>query len=191
MSPVGSRPRRRSGPEGGEPTVFVSDERPGADGQVEPVVVLERWATLATALLGELGIEGEAELSVLFVDEAHIARLNQRHLGHEGPTDVLAFPIDGTPDVSAAGLAPGRSADDPDDQPLLLGDVVICPAVAARQAPGHAGSVEDELALLLVHGVLHVTGMDHASDAERAAMQARERELLDRLHGPLTRDPWQ
>jgi probable rRNA maturation factor len=66
--------------------------------------------------------------------------------------------------------------------PLLLGDVVVCPAVAARQAPQHAGSYEDELALLVVHGVLHVLGMDHADPAEEATMQARERELLDRYH---------
>jgi probable rRNA maturation factor len=70
--------------------------------------------------------------------------------------------------------------------PLLLGDVVICPAVAARQAPEHAGTVDDELALLVVHGVLHVLGHDHADDEERLIMQARERELLELYiwHGP-------
>jgi probable rRNA maturation factor len=174
--------------------VFVTDERPGPDdgaaGEPEPVVDLERWAAFATAVLGELGVEGEAELAVLFVDEDHIAALNQRHLGHPGPTDVLAFPIDGSSEVSTSGLAPGRATENPDDLPLLLGDVVVCPAVAARQAPDHAGTLDDELALLVVHGVLHVLGMDHATDEERAAMQAREREVLDRLHGPLTRDPW-
>jgi probable rRNA maturation factor len=65
---------------------------------------------------------------------------------------------------------------------MLLGDVVVCPAVAARQAPTHAGSYDDELALLVVHGVLHVLGMDHAEPDEAARMQARERELLDRYH---------
>ena len=60
--------------------------------------------------------------------------------------------------------------------------MVVCPAVAARQAPEHAGSYDDELALLVVHGVLHVLGMDHADPTEAAAMQARERELLDRYH---------
>jgi probable rRNA maturation factor len=192
MSPVPARPRRRTGPDGGEPTVFVTDERPDgpAGGPPEPPVDLERWSAFATAVLGDLGVAGEAELSVLFVDEEHIARLNERHLGHGGPPDVLAFPIDGTPEVSTSGLAPGRGSDDPDDQPLLLGDVVVCPAVAARQAPGHAGTLDDELALLIVHGVLHILGMDHATDDERVAMQAREREVLDRLHGSLARDPW-
>ena len=66
--------------------------------------------------------------------------------------------------------------------PLLLGDVVICPAVAARQAPDHAGTVDDELALLVVHGVLHVLGHDHAEAHERPAMQARERQLLELHH---------
>ncbi len=65
---------------------------------------------------------------------------------------------------------------------MLLGDVVVCPAIAARQAPAHAGSYDDEIALLVVHGVLHVLGMDHAEPADEAAMQARERELLDRHH---------
>ncbi|HEY4608917.1 MAG TPA: rRNA maturation RNase YbeY, partial [Ilumatobacteraceae bacterium] len=81
---------------------------------------------------------------------------------------------------------PDRAPPDPADMPLLLGDVVICPAVAARQAPEHAGTVDDELALLVVHGVLHVLGHDHADESERLVMQARERELLEQFvwHGP-------
>jgi probable rRNA maturation factor len=67
--------------------------------------------------------------------------------------------------------------------PLLLGDVLVCPVVAERNAPDHAGTYEDELALLVVHGTLHVLGMDHADEAETAVMQAREREHLFR-HGP-------
>ena len=65
---------------------------------------------------------------------------------------------------------------------MLLGDVVICPAVAQRQAPEHAGNLDDELALLLVHGILHVMGRDHAEADEAEAMRARERELLERHH---------
>jgi probable rRNA maturation factor len=165
--------------------VFVSDEQEG-----QPVDA-RRWADLATGVLGELGVEGEAELSVLFVDEAHIAELNQRFMGHSGPTDVLSFPIDGLPEPSTSGVPPaGSSSYDPDDQPLLLGDVVIAPEVAARQAAGHAGTYDDEVALLLVHGILHLFGMDHAEPAERAAMQQRERDLLEQLHGTPARDPW-
>jgi probable rRNA maturation factor len=95
-------------------------------------------------------------------------------MGVDGPTDVLSFPLD------AADAAV------PDGVPVLLGDVVVCPIVAAEQAPQHAGTLDDELALLVVHGVLHVLGHDHATPAETEVMQARERELLERhhWHGP-------
>ena len=98
------------------------------------------------------------------VDEADIAELNAEHMGKSGPTDVLSFPIDG------AEASPG---------PWLLGDVVICPAVARRYAVDHGRSFDDELALLVVHGVLHVLGMDHADPDEARLMQAREAELLE------------
>jgi len=65
--------------------------------------------------------------------------------------------------------------------PLVLGDVVVCPTVAARQASDHVGTVDDELALLVVHGVLHLLNYDHAEEHEAASMQRRERELLDRF----------
>jgi probable rRNA maturation factor len=81
-----------------------------------------------------------------------------------------------------ATRGPDRAPVDPGDLPLLLGDVVICPAVAARQAPTHAGTVDDEIALLLVHGILHVLGHDHAEDTAAVAMRARERALLETHH---------
>jgi probable rRNA maturation factor len=134
-------------------------------------------------------------MSVLFVDELTMTDLNNRFMGHEGPTDVLSFPIDGDPTPPGrwpddGGPGPDRADDTPDDLPLLLGDVVICPAVASRNAPEHAGSFDDEIALLVVHGILHLMGMDHAVEAERNAMQTRERELLSAHYGPLTSDPW-
>jgi probable rRNA maturation factor len=184
-----SRRRRRRGPEDGEVTVFVADEQ-----HAHPVQT-GRWQLLAQRVLADEGVEGECELSVLFVDEGAIASLNERFMGHDGPTDVLSFPIDGEgnppgrwPD--SGGPGPDRDDDDADDLPLLLGDVVICPAVAAANAPGHAGSYDDEVALLVVHGVLHLLGMDHADAAGQTAMQARERELLADHHGPLAADPW-
>ncbi|MEZ5205259.1 MAG: rRNA maturation RNase YbeY [Acidimicrobiales bacterium] len=84
-------------------------------------------------------MSGDAELALLFVDEPAIAELNQRFMGHEGPTDVLAFPIDDDDDV-LIGRSPDGSSSGPDrgpsdDVPLLLGDVVVCPAVAARNVP--------------------------------------------------------
>ena len=124
-----------------------------------------------------------------------MATLNLRFMEHEGPTDVLSFPLDDDavelgrwPDATSTG--PDRVPGDPDDAPLLLGDVVICPAVAARNAPDHAGTYDDEMALLLVHGVLHVLGMDHDELTDEAAMQQRERDLLAEHHGPLAGDPW-
>jgi probable rRNA maturation factor len=150
----------------------------GADEQQEAPVEVARWVDLARNVLLAEGVSGDAELSLLFVDEEAIAGLNQRYMDSEGPTDVLAFPIDDAPRAGHgadgdAPLAPG---------PLLLGDVVVCPRVAQRQAPEHTGTYDDELALLVVHGVLHVLGHDHAEADEAAAMQARERHLLERFH---------
>ena len=169
----------RLGPEG-EVQVFGADEQSAA-----PVDV-DRWVALAQDVLVAEGVQGDAELSLLFVDEATIAELNERFMDAKGPTDVLAFPIDDPvvagrwPDASTTG--PDREDPDPGDLPLLLGDVVVCPAVAERQAPSHAGSYEDEMALLVVHGILHVLGHDHAEPDDTAVMQSRERELLDQFH---------
>jgi probable rRNA maturation factor len=163
--------------------VFAADEQTGF-----PVDTL-RWVHLAQAVLADEGVRGETELSLLFVDEVAIGDLNKRFLGKDGPTDVLAFPIDEEPVESgrnpdSGGTGPGFSSD-LDELPTLLGDVVICPAVASRNAPEHAGTYEDEIALLVVHGVLHLLGMDHMEDDEAEAMEARERELLARHHRPL------
>jgi probable rRNA maturation factor len=156
----------------GEVKVFGADEQ-----QAAPVDV-GRWVELARNVLVAEGVAGDAELSLLFVDEDTISGLNRRFMDLDGPTDVLAFPIDDPAD-DPAGRGGARSSG---PEPLLLGDVVVCPAVAERQAPEHAGSYDDELALLVVHGVLHVLGHDHAGLDEAATMQARERELLQRFH---------
>ena len=176
-------PRRIGGD--GEPEVFVADE------QLDLPVELERWQQLATEVLRSEGVRGLAELALLFVTEAEMGELNEMHMGKPGPTNVLAFPIDAAEaEIVLHGQptsrGPDRSPADPGDMPLLLGDVVICPAVAARQAPAHAGTVEDEMALLVVHGVLHVLGHDHDDDDQTRAMRAREVALLQEhhWHGP-------
>ncbi|MGH9103647.1 MAG: rRNA maturation RNase YbeY [Acidimicrobiales bacterium] len=161
--------------------VFAADE------QSDKPVDTERWVCLARSVLSEEGVRGDAELSLLFVDAAAISELNLRFLGREGPTDVLAFPIDEEPPAGgrfpdSGGPGPGWSPAEETDAPLLLGDVVICPEVAAANAPEHAGSYEDEMALLVVHGILHLRGHDHEGDEEAEAMEGRERELLDRFH---------
>jgi probable rRNA maturation factor len=137
-------------------------------------------------VLDDEGVPADAEVSLIFVDEDAIADLNHRFLDGTGPTDVLAFPIDHEPAPGgrrpdSGGRGPGSPAD-ADEPPLVLGDVVICPAVAARQAPEHGNAAADETALLVVHGLLHLLGHDHAEPDDAAAMQARERELLARHH---------
>jgi probable rRNA maturation factor len=161
--------------------VFAADE------QDEAPIDAARWARLAERVLNAEGVGGDAELSMLFVDEASMADLNKRFRNQEGATDVLAFPIDEdaiesgrSPD--SGGPGPGVSPSEPPVMPLVLGDVVVCPRVAERNAPEHAGSYDDELALLVVHGILHLLGMDHVDDGEAKLMERRERELLEQFH---------
>jgi probable rRNA maturation factor len=143
--------------------IVVSDEQADID------VDADRWARLAEAVLRDEQRVGE--LTLTFVDRDEIAALNAEHMGEDGPTDVLSFPLD-------AELGPG----DAPFGPVLLGDVVVCPAVAAAQAPTRAGTLDDQLALLVVHGVLHVLGHDHAEPEETVRMRARELELLMMYH---------
>jgi probable rRNA maturation factor len=159
--------------------VFAADEQTSAP------VDLERWSALARAVLQSRGLPGDTEVSLLFVDEATIAALNERFLSRTGPTDVLSFPVEDDP--VGAGRFPdmggtGPGSDHGDEPPLLLGDVVVCPAVARSNAFDHGVSFEDELALLVVHGLLHLLGMDHEVDEEAEAMEALERELLDAFY---------
>lgn len=152
------------------------------DAQDDVVVDVERWAELATQVLVAEGIVGPAELALTFVDEATITGLNREHLGLDGPTDVLSFPIDDGDDGNNDGGG-NQIRTGADVTPRLLGDIVICPSVAGAQAPVHAGTLDDELALLVVHGVLHILGYDHALTGDAVEMRARETDLLNLLHG--------
>ena len=151
------------------PTVTVIDE-------TDSLGDLAIWADLVSGALAAEGVVGPAETNVVFVDADVMAELNEEHMGHEGPTDVLSFPIDG--------------ADEVDTAVRFVGDIVVCPAVAFANAPDHAGTERDELALLLVHGSLHLLGHDHAEVGERAEMWAAEQRLLSALWTPLSRNPW-
>ncbi len=161
-----------------------------ADEQADHPVAVDRWTALARAVLEAEGIVSDTEVSLLFVDESSIAALNERFLGKEGPTDVLSFPIE--EQVGRGGRSPdeggtGPGPDDSDtDRLLMLGDVVICPAVAARNAVDHGVIFDDEIALLVVHGILHLTGMDHEADEEAERMERREQELLARHYRPVS-----
>ena len=143
------------------PAVVVHDQQ-----DAEPVD-LGRWRALVAGVLEAEGRTGECTL--VFVDADDMAALNRDQMGEDGPTDVLAFPIDEHGPVAETG--PGH----------FIGDIAVCPAVARRNAADHTGTYDDELALLVVHGALHLLGWDHADPAEAEAMQAREAEHLAAL----------
>lgn len=170
------------------PAVFVANE------QDDHEVDTERYLQLANDVLIDEQQTDEVEVSVMFVDEKSIAELNERYMGKKGPTDVLSFPIDEGP--SESGRTPDGGTSGPGDtgeaeeMVSLLGDVVICPAIAFTKAPDHAGTFEDELALLLVHGILHLLGMDHEDEEEAVVMEARERELLQAFWRDLPDTAW-
>jgi probable rRNA maturation factor len=132
-----------------QPPLIALDDRQNEAVDVEGLMTLAR-----ATLLGE-GI-ADAELSISLVTEEEIAELHRRYLREEGPTDVLSFPLD-----EEAG----------EDGVRMLGDVVIAPAVAARNNPEDPAS---ELRLLLVHGILHLLGHDHTERADRESMWARQ-----------------
>jgi len=170
----------------------VIDDSPsvfGADEQHDVEVDVGRWVRLARLVLDRERVNArsgtDVEMSLLFVDETTIAELNVRFLGGDGPTDVLSFPLD--EELPPAGRQPDQGGrgpgapSDAGDPPTLLGDVIVCPIVAGRQASEHGVSADDEIALLVVHGVLHLLDYDHAEPDETAAMQRREQELLTRF----------
>jgi probable rRNA maturation factor len=138
----------------------------GAEVDTDAVLACARYS------LDEMGVNPLAELSVLLVDPTYMAELNHRWMGGDGPTDVLAFPMeDGTIDPGPNEVGNG--------EPTLLGDVVLCPEVAAGQAVAAGHAVADELHLLTVHGVLHLLGYDHAEADEEREMFALQAKLLD------------
>ena len=114
----------------------------------------------------------DTEVSISVVDEEQMARLHEQWLDLPGPTDVMSFPMDelreGTADEPSLGV---------------LGDVVLCPPVAERQARAAGHSTADELCLLTAHSLLHLLGHDHAEEQERAAMFAAQRALLEEFLG--------
>jgi len=123
---------------------------------------LEEYAQLAAYVLAQEGVPASALLSISLVDEDEIAALNGKYRNKEGSTDVLSFPCD--------DFGEGSS-----EEPVLLGDIVVSPAVAERQND----DVYAELRLLLVHGILHLIGYDHVEcESQAEAMETREQELL-------------
>ena len=127
-------------------------------------------ASVARYVLDEMGIHPMAELSILLVDTAAMEQLHIQWMDEPGPTDVLSFPMD--------ELRPARAEDDNEPVPGLLGDVVLCPEVAEKQARDAGHSTADELRLLTTHGLLHLLGYDHAEPDEEAEMFGLQKQLL-------------
>ncbi|MFD0773999.1 rRNA maturation RNase YbeY [Streptomonospora algeriensis] len=129
----------------------------------------ERLSRLARYVLDAMRIHPLAELSIVLVDEEPMTELHVRWMDEPGPTDVLSFPMD--------ELRPGGQDDRP-SEPGVLGDVIICPQVAARQAEKAGHSAQEETDLLCTHGILHLLGYDHAEPDEHKEMFGLQGELL-------------
>jgi len=143
----------------------VSIEVLNESGQVLDV---DRLVSLSRFVLEQLRVHPLAELCIKAVDEDTMAGLNEKWMEGDGPTDVLAFPMD--------ELRPGLVNEEPEEG--ILGDLVLCPSIAAQQAKTAGHSTVDELDLLTVHGILHLLGYDHAEPEEHQEMFGLQARLL-------------
>jgi probable rRNA maturation factor len=130
---------------------------------------MRRLARLARFVMDRMRVHPLAELCIKAVDEPTVASLNEQWMETEGPTDVLAFPMD--------ELRPGLVNEEPEEG--VLGDLVLCPEVAERQAATAGHSKDAEIELLTVHGILHLLGYDHAEPEEHREMFGLQDELLE------------
>lgn len=153
------------------------------DEQGDVPIDLAEFVDLARHVLRAERFGNEAELTLLFVDERTMAEYHERFLDEPGPTDVMAFPMDEdlptsgrSPDNSDRG--PGSPSDLEIEPPAILGDVMVCPAFAARGAASRNAAIGHELRLLVVHGVLHLLNYTHDEPSDEELMQARQDELL-------------
>ena len=146
--------------------VFLADE------QDDPIDA-EPLRRLAEMVLDEERFPDDTELTLLFVGEDQIATYNDRFMQRQGATDVLAFPIEHL----KPGVVPERR---PGGPPLNIGDVVIAPSFVRAQAEAAGVPINEELSLMVVHGLLHLLGYDHQEDKEADEMEDRERQLLAR-----------
>lgn len=136
---------------------------------------------VARHVLDRMGVSPLAELSISLQDAAEMERLHVQYMDEAGPTDVLAFPMDELDLRGSRGVPQGTLTEDDDAAPTLLGDVVLCPEVAERQASEAGHSTLDELRLLTTHGVLHLLGFDHGTPEEQEEMFGLQAELLASL----------
>jgi len=145
-------------------TIEVSNES-GIDVSESELISVARF------VIAKMDVNPAAELSMVLLDTAAMADLHMRWMDLPGPTDVMSFPMD--------ELEPGGRPDAPEPGPSMLGDIVLCPEFAAKQAEAAGHSLGHELALLTVHGVLHLLGYDHAEPAEEKEMFALQGQLLE------------
>jgi probable rRNA maturation factor len=137
----------------------------------EVSIELDIFRSLAAFVLDQMKIHPAVDLGISFVDEKPMADLHIRWLDEEGPTDVLSFPMD--------ELRPGSDLLPAPEG--ILGDVVICPQVAIRQAEAAGHTAQDEMLLLLTHGMLHLMGYDHAEPEEEREMFGLQQQLLSKF----------
>lgn len=126
------------------------------------------FVDLARYVFDAMFLHPATELSITFVDEAAMSDLHKEWMDLEGPTDVMSFPMDELREGREGELAPEG----------LLGDIVMCPTVAAQQARIAGHSAEEEMLLLLTHGILHLLGYDHIEPEEERVMFTLQRKLL-------------
>jgi probable rRNA maturation factor len=167
-APAPRRGKRTAAAPAAPPTVVLLTTQGGPFAGVSPAVLRRR----AYKMLAHLGL-ASVELSVALVDDAAIHALNRDYRHKDQPTDVLAFPLQ----EPAKAKAPRRGAPAPSLPVGLLGDVILSVDTARRQAAQHGRPLLSELTMLLAHGLLHLLGHDHRTDAEERAMTARTTEL--------------
>lgn len=118
--------------------------------------------------MDRMKVHPQADVAVVFVDEPAMEQLHIQWMGEEGPTDVLSFPMD--------ELRPGRDGDISAEG--ILGDIVVCPSVAAKQAEAAGHSLQHEVQMLTIHGLLHLLGFDHAEPDDEAEMFGLQGDIL-------------
>ncbi len=132
-------------------------------------VDIRRLSSLSRFVMDQMRVHPQAELCIKAVDEDTIALLNEQWMDKEGPTDVLAFPMD--------ELRPGKVTEEPEEG--VLGDLVLCPDIAQRQGEEAGHGRDAEIELLTVHGILHLLGYDHAEPEEHKEMFDLQGRLLE------------
>lgn len=140
----------------------------GVEAPAELIIGAARFA------VGAMDVNPAAELSLLLVDEETMADMHVQWMDLPGPTDVMSFPMD--------ELVPGGRPDAAEPGPAILGDIVICPAFAKRQAKEARRSFDHELAMLTIHGVLHLLGYDHAEPEEEKEMFGLQNSILEEFY---------